>query len=72
MVCRVGVVVVGVVVVGGVTVKAMCWLCYVFVVLCGFVLDYDILVLFLPHFLGGLTGTGTWSVCLSTAVSFPL
>ena len=59
---------------------AMLWLCCVFVVLCGLVLDYGILVMFLPrcivyyrvpglHCAGGLPGT--WSICLST-VSFLL
>ena len=65
-------------------VDACCVLCVgcvvFFVVLCGFVLDCGILVMFLPryivhcrvpglHCVGGLIGT--WLVCLST-VSFLL
>ena len=80
VVCRDGFAVMGVVGVGRLMVWAMCWLCYVFVVLCGFVLGRGVLVLFLPHCIvyyrvPGLYCSrgliGTWSVCLST-VSFPL
>ena len=79
VVCSAGVAVVGVLGVGGYVLRAMYWLCCVFFfVLCGFVLDCGILVLFLPrcivyyrvpglHCAGGLIGT--WLVYLST-VSF--
>jgi hypothetical protein len=74
VVCSAGVAVVGVLSVGGYVLRAMYWLCFL-VVLCGFVLYYGILVLFLQrcivydrvlclHCAGGLIGT--WLVCLST------
>ena len=80
VVCSAGAAVVGVLGVGGFVLWAMYWLCCVFVVLCGFVLDYGILGLFLPRCIvyyrvpglycaGGLIGT--WLACLST-VSFLL
>ena len=64
--------------VDGFFIWASCWLCWIFFVLCGFVLDCGVLVMFHPHcifyyrvpglhFARGLIGT--WLVCLST-VSF--
>ena len=49
VVCSAEVAVVGVLGVGGCMLWAMYWLCCVLVVLCGFVLDYGVLVLFLPR-----------------------
>ena len=80
LVCPARGVEVGVVSVGGFMVWATCWLCCVFFVLCGFVLDRGLLVMFHPHCIvyyrvPGLHcawgPTDTWLVCLST-VSFLL